>query len=264
MAQRVPARLRTVAATRYVTPLREGGSVPAIVEADDCGTYVLKFRAAAQGAKALVAELLGGEIARALGLPMPELVLVDLDPVLGRAEPDPELQGPLRASAGLNLALDYLPGSLAFDASQGGTLPPSLASQIVWLDGLIANVDRTARNPNLLWWHKELYLIDHGAALYFHHDWAAFAASSRERFARIRDHVLLPFAKELAAVDATLAARLDAEALGQIVALVPDAWLDSDGPPEAARAAYVTWLSQRLAAPRPFVEEAAHAYAQLV
>jgi len=264
MVRSVPERLRTVAATRYVTPLREGGSVPAIVEADDCGTYVLKFRAAAQGAKALVAELIGGEIARALGLPMPELVLVDLDPVLGRAEPDPELQGPLRASAGLNLALDYLPGALAFDAAQGATLAPSLASQIVWFDGLVANVDRTARNPNLLWWHKELYLIDHGAALYFHHDWAAFAASSRDRFARIRDHVLLPFARELGAVDAALAARLDEATLRAIVALVPDDWLGSDGDAAAARAAYVAWLGARLQAPRAFAGEAAHAYAQLV
>jgi hypothetical protein len=259
-----PKALRTVAATRYVTPLREGGSVPAIVEADDSGTYVLKFRAAAQGPKALVAELICGEVARALGLPIPELVLVDLDPVLGRSEPDPELQAPLRASAGLNVALDYLPGSIGFDPALGGSALPSLSSQIVWFDAFVANVDRTARNPNLLSWHKQLYLIDHGAALYFQHDWDTFVAHAHDRFVRIRDHVLLPFATNLAAADAALAPRLTPRVLQEIVAAVPDSWLGSDGPPEAARQEYLTFLSRRLEAPRLFVEEAAHAHAQLV
>jgi hypothetical protein len=256
-------RLRTVAATRYVTPLREGGSVPAIIEADDLGTYVLKFRAAAQGAKALVAELIAGELARALGLPIPELVLVELDPVLGRSEPDPELQTPLRASAGLNLALDYLPGALAYDPALD---PPDarLASQIVWFDALVANVDRTARNTNLLRWHRQLYLIDHGAALSFQHDWPELLPRSRSRFAAIRDHVLLPYARELEAADAALAPLLDAARVREIIAAVPDAWLESDGPAAAARQAYAEFFARRLAAPRAFVEEAALAHAQLV
>jgi hypothetical protein len=256
--------LRTVAATRYVTPLREGGSVPAIVEADDSGTYVLKFRAAAQGPKALVAELICGEVARALGLPIPELVLVDLDPVLGRSEPDPELQAPLRASAGLNLALDFLPGSIGFDPALGGSSLPPLSSQIVWFDAFVANVDRTPRNPNLLSWHKALYLIDHGAALYFQHDWDTFVAHAGDRFPLIRHHVLLPFATKVRAADAELAPRLSPRLFEQIVAAVPDSWLASDGPPEAARQGYVEFLSRRLAGPRLFVEEAANAHAQLV
>lgn len=255
--------LRTVAATRYVTPLREGGSVPAIIEADDFGTYVLKFRAAAQGAKALVAELIAGEIARALGLPVPEIVLVEVDDALGRAEPDPELQAPLRASVGINLALDFLPGSLAFDPALV-TPTPRLASEIVWFDALVANVDRTARNTNILVWHRQLQLIDHGAAIYFHHDWAEFLARSENRFPLIRDHVLLPFAAELEVADAALAPRLGAERLRQIVADVPDSWLGSDGEPAAARAAYVEHFVRRLASPRAFVEEAAHARAQRV
>ena len=255
--------LRTVAAIRYVTPLREGGSVPAIIEADDCGTYVLKFRAAAQGAKALVAELIAGEIARALGLPIPELVLVELDPILGRSEPDPELQVPLRASAGLNLALDFLPGAIAFDPA---LFAPSaeLASRIVWFDALVANVDRTARNTNLLLWHKQPFLIDHGAALYFHHDWGELVARSRSRFPQIREHVLLPFADGLDAADAALAPRLSPALLREIIDAVPDSWLGSDGPPAAARDAYAGFFSRRLQAPRDFVEEAARARAQLV
>src|SRR6266852_3245939 len=164
--------LRTVMATRYVTPLREGGSLPAIVEADDDGMYVLKFRGAGQGPKALIAELMAGEIARAAGLAVPEIVFVELDPELARTEPDPEIQALIRASAGLNLALDYLPGSVMFDplAEQ---LDASLASSIVWLDAYATNVDRTARNTNMLMWHRRLWLIDHGAALYFHHAWSS-------------------------------------------------------------------------------------------
>jgi HipA-like protein len=244
-------------------PLREGGSVPAIIEADDLGTYVLKFRAAAQGAKVLVAELIAGEIARALGLPIPELVLVELDPVLGRSEPDPELQAPLRASAGLNLALDFLPGATAFEPARGAP-PAPLASEIVWFDALVANVDRTARNTNLLIWHKRIHLIDHGAALYFHHDWPSFAERSRSPFPQIRDHVLLPYASDLAAADAALAAKLVPEVVRDIVAAVPDSWLTLDGEPERARAAYTKFIERRLEPPRAFVEEAADARAQLV
>jgi hypothetical protein len=180
--------LRTVEATRYVTPLREGGSLPAVVEADDLGTYVLKFRGAGQGRKALIAEIVAGEIARALGLLVPEIVLANLDPKLARAEPDPEIQDLIRASVGLNLALDYLPGSLGFDplVEPPG---PDLASRIVWFDALVTNVDRTPRNPNLLTWHDRLWLIDHGASLYFHHAWQGWEATSKRPFAAARDHV---------------------------------------------------------------------------
>jgi hypothetical protein len=253
-----------VVATRYVTPLREGGSVPALIEADDCGTYVMKLRGAAQGPKALVAELIAGEIGRALGLPVPELVLVQLDAALGRTEPDPELQVPLRASAGLNLALDFLPGAIAFDTALGRPTA-ELASRIVWFDAFLGNVDRTARNTNLLWWHRQLYLIDHGAALYWQHDWDALPLRASDRFAAVRTHVLLPFAEGLLAADAALAARLDDALVGAIVADVPDDWLaDVAGGAAAARAAYVAFLTARLRGPRAFVEEAARARAQLV
>lgn len=248
------AALRTVSAHRYVTPLREGGSLPAIVEADDLGTYVLKFRGAGQGEKALVAEIVAGGIARALGLRVPEIVLMDLDPVLGRNEPDYEIRSLIQASAGLNLAFDYLPGSLTYEPS---VLAPDrlLAARIVWFDALVTNIDRTARNTNLLIWHRELYLIDHGAALYFHHNWPAGLARSRAPFPQIRDHVLLPRARALATVDEEMASALGEEVLTAIVDQVPDAWLPQ--PADESRAAYVGFLRERLAAPRPFVEEAA-------
>src|SRR5213596_940751 len=202
--------LRTVRATRYVTPLREGGSLPAIIEADDLGLYVLKFRGAGQGPLALVAELIAGEIGRALGLNVPELVLVEVDAALGRNEPDEEIRDLLRASVGLNLALDYLPGSTMFDPAARDTADARLASQVVWFDAFVTNVDRTARNPNIIYWHKTLYLIDHGAALYFHHDWEnaaeQFAGSA---FPAIRDHVLLPWAQAIEEVSGTLGVRLN-------------------------------------------------------
>lgn len=253
--------IRTVTATRYLTPLREGGSVPAIVEADDEGLYVLKYRGAAQGPRALIAELIGGEVGRALGLHVPEIVLIELDPALGRAEPDPEIQVPLRASAGLNLGLDYLPGALGYDPLLLKP-DPQLASAIVWFDAYITNVDRTARNTNMLIWHKNLWLIDHGAALYFHHTWADYLARSRRPFPAIKDHVLLRYARVLAEVDAVLSARLTPEILGEIVDAIPDAWLGDE--PQFAdhaehRAAYLAYLLDRLAAPRAFVEEAIHA-----
>lgn len=253
--------LRTVTATRYVTPLREGGSLPAIVEADDDGTYVLKFRGAGQGARALVAELVAGEIARALGLNVPELVFVNLDPVLGRTEPDWEIQNLIKASAGLNLALDYLPGAITFDplVSKPVQDKPELASAIVWLDAYTTNVDRTARNTNLLVWHRELWLIDHGAALYFHHSWDDYLERSRRGFPQIKEHVLLPFATSLAQADAMLAPRLTPELIRGIVELIPDSWLGDVAQfadVEAHRAAYVAYLLQRLEAPRAFVEEA--------
>ncbi|MEP6906669.1 MAG: HipA family kinase, partial [Pseudoxanthomonas sp.] len=209
--------MRTVSATRYVTPLREGGSMPAVVEADDDGMYVLKFRGAGQGAKALVAELVAGEIARTLKLPVPEIVLMELDPDLARTEPDPEIQHLIRESGGLNLALDYLPGSVNFDpvAEQPSS---ELASQIVWFDAYVSNVDRTPRNTNLLMWHRQLRLIDHGAALYFHHGWDGGSNNAGNPFKMIKDHVLLPWAAALSQADATLSALLDRSVLHDIVA----------------------------------------------
>jgi hypothetical protein len=258
--------MRTLNATRYVTPLREGGSLPAIVEADDEGLYVLKFRGAGQGANALVAELLAGEIARALDLRVPELVLIELDADLARSEPDPEIQALIRASVGTNLALDYLPGSTTFDPLVDG-IDAELASAIVWFDGLVSNVDRTIRNTNMLVWHRRLWLIDHGAAFYFHHAGGDYARRARDPFPQIADHVLLPYAGELAAADAPLAARLTEPVLHAIVALVPDAWLaagTATATPAERRTAYLDYLRARLAAPRPFVEEAIRARAQHV
>jgi hypothetical protein len=246
--------VRTVAVTRYLTPLREGGSVPALVEADDLGIYVLKLRGAAQGPKALIAELVAGEIGRTLGLPVPELVLAELDPALGRAEPDPELQVPLRQSGGLNLAVDFLPGAIGFDPAMGAP-DALLASRIVWFDAYVANVDRTRRNTNLLYWHKQLHLIDHGAALFYQHDRDTFVARSRSRFHQIRDHVLLPYARELRAADTALAPLVTEAKLRAIVDAVPDAWLE-----DLPRDSYLQFLTERLAPPREFVEEAvAHA-----
>lgn len=235
--------------------------MPAIVEAEDDGTYVLKFRGAGQGQRALIAELVVGEIARALGLKVPELVFIDLDPVLGRAEPDSEIRHLIKTSAGLNLALDYLPGSITFDPliTRPVEKTPQLASKIVWLDAFCTNVDRTARNTNLLIWHRELWLIDHGAALYFHHSWGDYLTRSRSPFPAIKDHVLLPLASELDAVDEELAGRLTPEVIEEIVALVPDEWLGDVA--EFAdvnehRAAYVAYLTTRLEAPRAFLKEA--------
>lgn len=259
--------LRTVSATRYVTPLHEGGSLPAIVEADDEGMYVLKFRGAGQGPKVLVAELIAGEIARTLGLPIPELVFIDLDADLARTEPDPEIQALLRASAGLNIALDFLPGSVMFDPV--AIRPePQLASEIVWFDAFVSNVDRTARNTNLLVWHRRIQLIDHGAALYFHHAWDRdYLQRSRSPFAPIKDHVLLRYADDIGAADERLSSRLTPTLINDIVAQVPDAWLGDEplfGSPQAQRDAYVAYLLQRLTPPHPFVEEAVRARSLLV
>lgn len=258
---------RTVTATRYVTPLREGGSLPAIVEADDDGMYVLKFRGAGQGPKALIAELVAGEIGRALGLPIPEIVFVDLDADLGRNEPDGEIQALVTASGGLNLALDYLPGALGFDSLSVASVDPALASAVVWFDAYLTNVDRTPRNPNMLWWHRKLWLIDHGAALFVHHTWADYQARARSPFAAIKDHALLPAAADIAGADARLAPQITPELLGEIVASIPGSWLEGEATfrdPEANRAAYVSYLLGRIEAPRAFVEEATHARAQRV
>ncbi len=257
---------RLVDATRYVAPLREGGSLPGLVEADDDGLYVVKFRGAGQGPKALVAELIAGEVGRALGLPVPEIVLVRLDPALGRAEPDPEVQELLERSGGLNLGLDFLPGSLALVAPEGHGLDAALAADVVWFDAFVSNVDRTPRNPNLLLWHRRLWLIDHGAALYRHHSWtadpASLAAVAAAPFPASREHVLLPVAGPLPEADARLPDRLSPAIRAQIVAALPDDGLDGQPPfatPDEHRAAYVSYLSRRLAAPRAWVEEAENA-----
>jgi hypothetical protein len=261
--------IRTVVATQYVTPLREGGSLPAIVEADDDGTYVLKFRGAGQGARALVAELIAGEIARILRLPVPEIVFVELDPRMAKTEPDPEIQDLLKKSEGLNLALDYLPGSLAFDPLIDRPIAgkAQLASSIVWFDALVTNVDRTPRNTNLLVWHRELWMIDHGASLYFHHNWDDPVSRSQAPFPAIREHVLLPWASAISEVDAQLTAMLTPDPLDAVLAQIPDAWLTGNGDSMTAaaqRAGYREWLLRRLEGPRAWVEEAARARTLLV
>ncbi len=262
--------LRTVLATRYVTPLREGGSLPAIVEADDLGLYVLKFRGAGQGPRALVAELISGEIGRALGLRVPELVLAEVDAVLGRNEPDFEIRDLLKGSVGVNLGLDYLPGSVTFDPAADRSVDADLASRAVWFDAFATNVDRTPRNPNLLFWHKALYFIDHGASLYFHHNWQsaeAVAEMARTRFSAVRDHVLLPWASRIREVDPLLRPLLGEELFKRVLDQVPDGWLLPEPgieTPAEKRAGYVAYLMQRLEAASSFVEEAARAHANLV
>jgi hypothetical protein len=256
-------RVRAVTATRYVTPLRQGGSLPAIVEADDDGLYVVKFRAAAQGVRTLVAELLAGEIARALGLLVPEIVFVDLDPVLGRSEPDPEIQPLIVNSAGRNLGLDYLPGSIAYHPLAARP-DPLFASLVVWLDAYVTNVDRTVRNPNLLLWHKRIWLIDHGAAFYFQYSWDGSQEQARTRardpFPQIARHCLLPYATALPEADATAATRLTPDLLRAIVDQIPDDWLGQPGfpPPAEHRAAYLSYLTERLGASPEFLERAEH------
>lgn len=259
--------LRSVRVTRYVTPLREGGSLPAIVEADDGFLYVLKFRGAGQGANALIAELIGGEIARLLGLKMPEIVLMDLDDSFAKTEPDEEIQDLLRASVGLNLGVHYLSGAITFDPVV--TKPSGLlASQIVWLDCLLTNVDRTARNTNMLMWHKELWLIDHGASLYFHHAWDNWEEHARRPFGAVKDHVLLPLASELEAVGEAFGAILSPERIDEILALIPDEWLlDKASYDETApqrRAVYAAFLKIRLSIADALVKEAQHARATLI
>jgi hypothetical protein len=245
--------MRTVAVTRYVTPLREGGSLPALVEADDDGLYVLKFRASGHGILALVAELVAGEIGRALGLPVPELVLAHLDVDLARTEPDPEIHALIHDSAGLNLALDYLPGSVNFDPVVHD-MTPDLASRIVWFDAFVSNVDRTPRNTNMLMWHGAPWLIDHGSSLYFHHTpgWEEDAVRPHASFPAIRQHVLLPRAAALAAADAALSTALTPAVVDEVLSLVPGDWSIDVAP-------YRRYFVARLDAPRAFVEEAAGA-----
>ncbi|MEZ6014846.1 MAG: HipA family kinase [Planctomycetota bacterium] len=255
--------MRTVSVTRYVTPLREGGSMPAIVEADDDGTYVLKFRGAGQGPRALIAELIAGALAEALGLRLPERVFADLDTTLARTEGDPEVQALIQASGGRNLALDYLPGAANFDPL-ADPVDERLASEIVWFDAFISNVDRTARNTNLMMWHDALWLIDHGAAFYFHHNWDGGTQRATAPFAHIREHVLLPTATALEAADAALAPRLSEALFQETLARVPDEWLAAPGAfadPATQRAAYVAYLTRRLAGRAAFVQEALRARA---
>jgi len=254
--------LRTVTATRYVTPLREGGSVPALVEADDDGLYVVKLLGAGHGRKALVAELITGEIARHLGLPIPDLVLVELDGALSKAEPDGEIRDLLARSAGTNFGLDFLPGALAFAPAVGPRPEPELAADTVWIDAFTTNVDRTARNPNLIVWHRRIHLIDHGSALYIHHTWAKPDEHARRPFPQSRDHVLLPFAGSIEAADERLAPRLDSSLFASIADAIPDDWLEAEAglpDPDAHRRAYVRYLTVRLEARRSFVEEAERA-----
>ena len=257
--------MRTVVATRYVTPLREGGSLPGLVEADDDGLYVVKFRGAGQGPRALVAEWIAGELGRAIGLPVPDLVGVEVAASLGDAEPDEEIHDLVGASGGLNLGMDFLPGALGFNravASPTSPIEPAFAADTVWLDALVTNPDRTAQNPNLLNWHGRVWLIDHGAALYIHHTWRDPDDHARRPFERIRDHVLLPFADSIAAADERHAGRIDQALLVALVDAVPDAWLpdvDLIGGADDQRTAYVRYLLRRLETPRSFVEEAERA-----
>ena len=258
--------LRTVNVTRYVTPLREGGSLPAIAEADDGFLYVLKFRGAGQGAKALIAELIGGEIARVLGLRVPEIVFANLDEAFGRTEPDEEIQDLLKASVGLNLALHYLSGAITFDPV-ANSIDALTASKIVWLDCLLTNVDRTARNTNMLLWHKELWLIDHGASLYFHHNWQNWEEQTLRPFVQVKDHVLLSKASEIESVDADFRSILTEELIRGIVSLIPDSWLSGDSPFKSIkehREVYTRYLVKRIANSNIFVKEAQHAKESII
>lgn len=258
--------IRTINVTRYVTPLREGGSLPAIAEGDDDFLYVLKFRGAGQGPKSLISELISGEIARLLGLRIPEIVFAELDAAFGRSEPDQEIQDLLKASTGLNLALHYLSGSITFDPIVT-TIPARLASEIVWLDAFVTNVDRTARNTNMLMWRDQLWLIDHGASLYFHHNIQIPEDQAKKTFVQIKDHVLLPFATELQEVDADFRKILNDELIRAIVALVPDEWLTDESMGETTedrRNIYNRYLLTRLSQSENFVKEAEHARDTLI
>jgi hypothetical protein len=252
--------IRTVNVTRYVTPLREGGSLPAIAEADDGFMYVVKFRGAGQGLKALIAELIGGAIARALGLKIPEIVFAHLDTAFGRTEPDEEIQDLLKASVGTNLALHYLSGAITYDPA-ATKVDAALASRIVWMDCLLTNVDRTVRNTNMLIWQKELWLIDHGATLYFHHNWQNWQEQATRPFVQVKDHVLLPqaTADQLAAADEAGKKILTLELVAAIVNTIPDEWLTTDLEEASIaerRQVYTQFLTTRIASSHIFVKEA--------
>jgi hypothetical protein len=255
--------LREVRTTRYITPLREGGSLPAIVEADDGFMYVLKFRGAGQGVKALVADTIGAEMARVLGLKVPELVLAELDEAFGRTEPDQEIQDLLKKSKGVNLGVHYLSGAISYDPAVDRA-DPLLASKIVWLDALLMNIDRTVRNTNMLMWHRELWLIDFGASLYFHHSWNNWQQQALQPFSNIKSHVFLPQAGKLNEVNEEFTAMLTPGVIEQIVNLVPDTWLHENGSPAEMRAVYNQFLNQRLTSSAVFLNEAQHARAALI
>ncbi|MBX7170417.1 MAG: hypothetical protein K1X72_05620 [Pyrinomonadaceae bacterium] len=244
--------LRTVKVIRYVTPLREGGSLPAIIEDEDKKLSVLKFRGAGQGVKALIAELIVGEIARVLGFRIPEIVFAELDAALAKTEPDPEIQDLIKFSGGLNLAMEYLSGSITYDPM---IIKPDsqLASEIVWFDALTANVDRTPRNANILFWENNLWLIDHGASFYFHHNWERFLENSANPFSLIKQHILLPFADKIERADEVLSQKLTPEILENIVGLIPDEWLEN---PSEQRKVYLEFLINRLESRENFVKEA--------
>jgi hypothetical protein len=264
--ERNSINLRTVQVTRYVTPLREGGSLPAIAEADDDFMYVLKFRGAGQGVKALIADLIGGEIARTAGFKVPEIVFANLDSAFGRTEPDEEIQDLLKASVGLNLGLHFLSGAMSFDPVINKT-DPLLASKIVWLDSLLTNVDRTARNTNMLIWNKELWLIDHGAALYFHHSWSNWEEHALRPFNLVKDHVMLPLASELETADHELKKIITPQIIDNIVGLLPDEWLlpgSETETPGSMRQVYSGFLKLRIANSNIFLKEAQHARTALI
>ena len=249
--------LRHINVSRYVTPLREGGSMPAIAEGDDGFLYALKFKGAGQGVKALIAELIGGEIARELGLKIPEIVFANVDAAFGRSEADEEIQDLLKSSVGLNLALHFLSGAITFDPNVT-LIDPLLASQIVMLDYLITNVDRTVRNTNMLMWHKELWLIDHGASLYFHHSWENWEEQSRKPFIQVKDHVLLGQASEIERAGALSKEILNDEKIRSIVKLIPEIWLQSlpqHGGPDEIRDVYYKFLTARVSNMEVFVNE---------
>lgn len=257
--------LRKVNVIRYVTPLREGGSMPAIAEADDGFLYVLKFRGAGQGKKALIAELIGGELARILGLRMPEIVFANLDEAFGRTEPDEEIQDLLKASTGLNLAVHYLSGAITYDPVVA-KIDPLLASKIVWLDCFLMNMDRTARNTNMLYWHKELWLIDHGASMYFHHSWQNWQEQAKKPFMLVKDHVLLPQANLLEEVDQQFKSLLTPQIIEAVLNVIPEEWLDDSFFNSSAeqKEAYAYFLNNRVANSQIFVNEAEDAREKLI
>jgi hypothetical protein len=257
--------VRTVNVTRYVTPLREGGSLPAIAEADDGFLYVLKFRGAGQGIKALIAEFIGGELARAAGFKVPKIVFAELNEAFGRTEPDEEIQDLLKFSIGLNLALHYLQGAITYDPAVHKT-DPLLASKIVWLDCLLTNVDRSFRNTNMLIWQKELWLIDHGASLYFHHSWDGWKEHAQKEFKQVKDHVLLPLAGELERADSEMKKVITAEKIKAIIDVLPGEWLKAtfDEPVEKVKEVYGNYLATRLASSHTFVNAALDARKQLI
>lgn len=255
--------IRTVDVTRYITPLREGGSLPALAEADDGFKYVVKFRGSGHGAKMLISEFIGGVVAHELGLRLPEIVFVNLNEAFGRSEGDEEIQDLLKASQGLNLGLHYLSGAITYDPV-AYSVDEQTASRIVWMDALLTNVDRTARNTNMLIWHKDLWLIDHGASLYFHHSWVNIEKYALSPFVQIKDHVLLPYATQLEEVDALFKDILTPSKIEEIVNLLPNDWLNWGENPQAIKQVYIDFLTQRISNSDIFIKEAQNARKTLI